>query len=87
MIQTAFFGLLGVLFLKLGCVRVAARLRAGTDDGGKPAAGDAAVAWRPDDVPHPPYLRRLAGRRRAAGAHRAAEHAQKREEVFAEEGV
>ena len=36
----------------------AARLRAGSDDGGKPAARDAAVARRPDDVPHAAHFRR-----------------------------
>ena len=51
---TALFGLLGFLWMKLECRPAphAAGVRAGADDGGKPAAGDADLARRSHGVLH-----------------------------------
>ena len=53
-IMTAFFGFVGVLFMKLGlrARAAAAGLRARADDGGEPAPRDAPLAWRSHGLPH-----------------------------------
>ncbi len=78
-IQTAFFGFLGVR-VRQARVRTraaAAGLRAGADDGGKPAPRVAAIARRPIVVPDAAAVRGLLDRRGAADRrHRAAQHPQ-----------
>ena len=74
---TAVFGLIGLHFLQaaLRAGAADARLHSGADDGGEPAARDAAVARRRDRVLHAAAVAGIVGGRRGAGRdRRAAEH-------------